>query len=564
MQLTRDIISACSSEGSLRRGEKYYQQGRVRNFKIDGNRCTAVVIGTDEYSVHLDLAALEGDCNCYAYDGDRWCKHMVAVGLVAAGGEIKAAEEPKVKRRPGAPPAREGLEKLLDESSEQNLRAALRLIVDRFPDAYRFVETALNPLELSDDKAIMAAVRQSLQPVKRARSWHAMVQAAIIAQEELGLIARDARAGEGTVRGLLAAAQYVYKQLEQIDDSDGTLQAACEALCDRAIAIVSEVPEYEALLYEALARPSELPLASYILTEADEHLRERFVTRLEKHLYKRDEELAGVSQDEARYLLGGYFARSGDKRLMDFLAEHKVHENFRLGLLLKYHEARGEWAKIIKLLWPEREEYGFHQLLRRVLAETGDHDKLIQLQVEDTLHANDVQKALLKLRHLLEQYGQADKLSEVIERLIKNPRLSLQQKAWLLTEQERYQEAADCLLDMLRLDTKNRARSPWANAPYAVVDAVVEQNRRLQTGDKAQAIRVWKELFTLEADRVLKANQYDRFTLFGDELIRLGQDASVRDIADVIAEGYPTRKKLVAICNGWRATSDTLHEHRKH
>src|SRR5437660_6209135 len=125
MQLTRETISACSNETSFRRGEKYYQQGRVQQFKRNGERCKAVVIGTDEYPVQLDLAALEGDCQCYAFDGERWCKHMVAVGLVAAEGEVAVSETPKIKKRPGEPQQHENLEKSLDESTEQSLRAAL-------------------------------------------------------------------------------------------------------------------------------------------------------------------------------------------------------------------------------------------------------------------------------------------------------------------------------------------------------------------------------------------------------------------------------------------------------
>lgn len=66
----------------LARGEDYYKKGRVLEFYEDGRDRTAVVLGTDEYTVHLQFrpdGTLSGmDCSCPYADGGEYCKHMAA------------------------------------------------------------------------------------------------------------------------------------------------------------------------------------------------------------------------------------------------------------------------------------------------------------------------------------------------------------------------------------------------------------------------------------------------------------------------------------------------------
>lgn len=132
---------------------------------------------------------------------------------------------------------------------------------------------------------------------------------------------------ETSVEGLLEAAQYVYKQLEAIDDSDGTLQNACYSLCHRAIEIVNDHHDFEFALYDAMSKKSDLPLEAYILEVGNKLVTEKLTSRLEKHILKRDEELVNIGQDNALYLLIHHFASKGDKRLLELLSENPVNQN---------------------------------------------------------------------------------------------------------------------------------------------------------------------------------------------------------------------------------------------
>lgn len=81
-----------SGEAALARGADYAASGAVNIVAADAGGIHAFVQGAGMYRVRLhgqggDLA---GVCTCPACERDGWCKHLVAVALVAnaAGGEV--------------------------------------------------------------------------------------------------------------------------------------------------------------------------------------------------------------------------------------------------------------------------------------------------------------------------------------------------------------------------------------------------------------------------------------------------------------------------------------------
>ncbi|MGI9056509.1 MAG: SWIM zinc finger family protein [Pyrinomonadaceae bacterium] len=64
------------------RGLDYYKNGDVRKLeKVSENEFSAVVFGTEKYSVYIKLngeTIIEADCDC-PYDYGNVCKHKVAV-----------------------------------------------------------------------------------------------------------------------------------------------------------------------------------------------------------------------------------------------------------------------------------------------------------------------------------------------------------------------------------------------------------------------------------------------------------------------------------------------------
>ena len=80
----------------LKRGFEYYNNGYVKNVKVKNNEINAVVEGTDDYHVSIELdnnKIMVTNCNCpYFYDHDE-CKHITAVLYYLANENLSNKKE---------------------------------------------------------------------------------------------------------------------------------------------------------------------------------------------------------------------------------------------------------------------------------------------------------------------------------------------------------------------------------------------------------------------------------------------------------------------------------------
>lgn len=91
-QLNDDTLRAMAGDGAFSRGSKYAKEGRVELETRSEHIIAGTVRGTANYSatLHLDGESLHGTCNCpVGNDGD-FCKHLVALALVAGGDVLPA------------------------------------------------------------------------------------------------------------------------------------------------------------------------------------------------------------------------------------------------------------------------------------------------------------------------------------------------------------------------------------------------------------------------------------------------------------------------------------------
>ena len=94
MEITKKIIDDNFGKEIINRGYNYYKQQRVTNLFKSGNKISATVLGSDDYTTEIEIKdnALEIGCDC-PYEGTR-CKHAVAVLYAAMNEKIK---EPRFK-----------------------------------------------------------------------------------------------------------------------------------------------------------------------------------------------------------------------------------------------------------------------------------------------------------------------------------------------------------------------------------------------------------------------------------------------------------------------------------
>ncbi|PSQ54653.1 SWIM zinc finger domain-containing protein [Halobacteriales archaeon SW_8_68_21] len=113
MDVTEDAVRGLCTDAVYERGERYRDEGRIREIHRVDATVTAVVSGSRQYDVRVNLAADEFDrwCDC-PYDGPRACKHVVAVLLRCVDG----------------PPADEGnrLDAAIETADPDDLQAFLR------------------------------------------------------------------------------------------------------------------------------------------------------------------------------------------------------------------------------------------------------------------------------------------------------------------------------------------------------------------------------------------------------------------------------------------------------
>jgi Uncharacterized conserved protein len=82
MDLTQEAVQDICTDAVFERGENYLAEGRIHEIHRVDTTVTAVVSGSRQYDVSVDLATDEFDpwYNC-PYDGPDACKHVVTVLL---------------------------------------------------------------------------------------------------------------------------------------------------------------------------------------------------------------------------------------------------------------------------------------------------------------------------------------------------------------------------------------------------------------------------------------------------------------------------------------------------
>ena len=82
MDVTEDIVRDVCTDAVFERGERYRAEGRIREIHRVDTTVTAVVSGSRQYDVRVDLATdgFAPWCDC-PYDGPGSCKHVIAVLL---------------------------------------------------------------------------------------------------------------------------------------------------------------------------------------------------------------------------------------------------------------------------------------------------------------------------------------------------------------------------------------------------------------------------------------------------------------------------------------------------
>ncbi|MGF1425626.1 SWIM zinc finger family protein [Kitasatospora sp. LaBMicrA B282] len=221
---TEDDLRALAGPRSFDRGLGY--RDAVDSLEADGHRFTAIVQGTDAYEVALEVDeedGLWGECDCpYGLDGN-FCKHCVAVGLVALQ---RRGELPRLRAESEARTS--SLESWLSSRSRDDLLALARELIDGDRDLRRRLElrAATAGADLGQMRARIADLlavgrfsRYGYVEYAEARAYADQAGEAVAA---ISALTDTGQAGQAVVLAR-EAIRLLGEASDQVDDSDGHL-----------------------------------------------------------------------------------------------------------------------------------------------------------------------------------------------------------------------------------------------------------------------------------------------------------------------------------------------------
>jgi hypothetical protein len=242
-----DTLREIAGDKVFARGEQYHRSGQVEILSIDPQRVLAQVAGTEDYRTALTGRGkrLTGECSCPAAEDWGFCKHMVAVALVAndMGSDAETAGVGALGR----------IREHLKQSGTDALVEMIIQLAERDPALLRKLDVAAMTVK-ADDTTIEQRLRAAIDRATRTSGcvdYHAAAGWADGVETTLDAIA-DLASGERASLAMQMAERTIdriERAIGQIDDSDGY----CNALLNRAAEIH--------LAAAQVARPEPIALA---------------------------------------------------------------------------------------------------------------------------------------------------------------------------------------------------------------------------------------------------------------------------------------------------------------
>lgn len=511
LNLTPETIKGLTYPDYFQRGWDYFREGRVRNYRDKGDELTATVIGSEDYAVRADLAALEFACDCLAFRHETPCKHVVALLLTkiygehsvekkahnAAGrGKLKPERADETALAKDRRPSRLAPEELFD-LVEKKIKAKIRSL-DYHSDYWNYVEN-------QDEFSSFVTRQISTLPVSRASTFF-----------------------------LLELAVWLDEQLTNYDDSDGILQDTLWQVLGRAVRHLNQTgPAGLKTFYGFTRRDSSFDLPSKIveaiLAEVDNPtVKTELVNKLEAYLDKDDPDFSFGSQT-ARWLLADHLGTIDPARFEKIaLRFYREDAHVRTALVEFYYQRRN-YEKVLDIGWEERHNPYFEKSVLTALNNLNQTEKLI-LFYQEKIAEQLTKEDLRTLRELHQQTAKEREWEDYLRRL-EEKRMSLFEKIDLCLFLKDYQRLTDALL-LSKEDLHER--SPLIE-DYARKLAVLEPN---------QAIRLYRFLFQKEAGKLKTSHHYARLFAQAEKLRSLGEDRFLKEKLVELKERYPKHAKL--------------------
>lgn len=568
MPLTTQDLQESSSPASYQRGLDYYEQGRVGKLTYTGHLYRAHVRGSENYRVEFNPDDHDdANCTCPAFfDGDGWCKHLVAVGLSIIhsknnSGEPAPASSPvstsKQAKKSGSKLPTD-IQHILQHLSEAEKNTLLEELLGQYPELHASLRIRYN--ENYDIPAIRKSLQKYVNALKRSSSDQTYLKNTLQFFGTLRGLGKDWPISEKASLARLQLVDFVYQQFDYIDDSSGKIQDICYQLLQQVVFYINQSGK-DGLHFLQQAGFSELKADSEVryilldlLLESTNSDVEAWWRKLLEQSNVRDPKETGLSRQKFQFTIATTLSKSGNPLFLKHLDDFETVQHLSR-LQAEYYYASRDWQHYLQHSAHDTSFLSFGRSLEAFNA-LQQWDKLASL-LEDALlnpkltHLYDqprllarYEQALKKLNLTPEQHSQ--KLGNTLKKLVGNM-TDQGMKISLLMKMEDYQQVATLVLGWWKQRFASQNNSYYYSNTGGAEKAMYEALHELSRKNAEHAIPLNRELLVFEKQRLQssKSNQYTNLQRIIENLSFLKQQDDIQAFKQFVNTHMGTRKKLV-------------------
>lgn len=557
--LSERIIQKLSNPDTFERGKKYYYRGRVTDYSEDENSMRAVVVGTDFYNVRISKSDFAAECNCLKFNGEQFCKHLVALLFTRLKGEIKSDNKSIVKYIPHTNGPKFGFEDAIDYKSisnkkniedtskpdnqfksflnhvpRENLLNDINELRRKNPDIEEFFVHKYSQKSISYYHRIENNIKSRINSILRFRGKNDYSNKVFTASREVNSLLQNLPASRQTSELLLGTGLWISEKLNEIEDSNGTLRALVKLMTDNASEYLNYSGKEDLVLfyqYTSVNTSFDFNIGiieSIFRRVGNLAIIDAIVTKLERSVFKKDPDF-------------GFKPESGWGIMMKYLriANHERYEELIPDLMesapviktdyINYLYDNKRYFEVITLGYEMQDRPAIAGAYEYSLAKSGDKQKIIEYYTRKLTDNFSIE--------LFKHFSDIDGIRELPEwnAIVNN----------LLTDNEHIFYRAEILLYLKRYEDFIEFISTNGNEYYRNNSTIEKMAAKFSVTNPPLAVKLYHYLIEKETARITKTSRYDILMGYFEDLKCLNDLEYITTLKNNLITTYPTRKKLV-------------------
>ena len=537
INLTERSIIKLTDPKIYDRGLKYYNQGRVYDYRENEYIIEASVAGSEEYNVSIDFSDFSLICDCPFAHTDRICKHIVAVLLTKINGESKS----KYRRRT-TKTTENSVKNNSDDLTELLSSMNKNKLIDRIIHAQRSIpqlkqhflrpSISLNKKAYSSIKKTIRGMINRLGPdIRYSNYWSKQRETCA----EIILLVEPLPHNEATLEFLLEMGYWITEKLNTIDDSHAFLQSLISDLIVMAVVIVDNLglpAMHNIYRYSAMNSSFDyhINLVFGIMQySTNSEIMSSLAEKLDKTRYRKDPDFAFSEKLGIRILLE-YYSKY-DNRMYEELANEFIDVDIITKIsYIEYLFKNQRYTEVLQYAWDIRTRYDMVDFVEISLIRLGKNDELIQFYRE--LLSNSIDHKLLKkLRTLYLKSGKENEWHSFTNQLL-SEKMYFTDQIRLLLAIGNHSKTVDILIDQSE------------KGMYQALNYISDYALKFTVINPLMAVRLYRYLLEKEITKLKRSNHYNRLMAYWQELEELGDIDYLQQTKKQLFVSFPTKKKL--------------------